>query len=277
MSESMPLLKRNVNSLKKKEPVRVKTKTNVKLSVEEIKRKAELRKRNIERQKRLIKNIKILNLFSSRLRFQQFNSYSRILAREILITEAFVNRLRKKTNRPIVVIGNGGTGKPYTWSIEKKSGMYIKDINYPSTKSNLNPEIILKLKKIITDTQHKLKKPLFVFVDASRKDRMPAALTGYTHEDYTQPNESISQILPKNKVKIIGYDWSMKDGRNNLPKSPEIDFKKTDYILFNPVGKGKEPDKFSALHDNFKISKNNSFKELTLKRVELLKLQWFGE
>ena len=136
----MALLKKLISSFKKKETKIIEPNLGITKVKEEIKTAIELRKQNIDRQKRLINEIK------QTIERHNFNKkyleYSKILAREILITETVINRLKKETKRPIVVIGNGGTGKPYTWSIKKGKNIYIREINFPSTRNKYTPKLL---------------------------------------------------------------------------------------------------------------------------------------
>jgi hypothetical protein len=273
----MPLLKTLISSFKRKEAATVKPKINVKFSEEELKKREEIRQKNIE--KRKILSLEIEKLESKVLFGNILIQYSKKLAREILITETFINRLKRETGRPIVVIGTKSTGIPYTWGIREGKGIYLTSLKYPSCKHHFESTQKKILQKVIRIYKKKLNNPLFVLIDSSRGSKMPSSFTGCNVEHVCSitKKDAIAQVLKKEEPKLIGYDWSMKDGRRYLPKKEEVDFNKTNVILFNPVGKAKSLEDFSAYHDDTTLITNKYFKNVTLKRAELLKLQLFGD
>ena len=254
---------------KSKEP-KVKTKLVVEKINIQLKNKS-----NFEKQKKIISTIIALEKKITGYNRESMVKYSKILAREILITETFINRLRKESKRPIVVVGIERTGVPYTWSVKEKEGVYLSSLKYSSCKHNLKNEQIKNLNNFIKKKKENLKDPLFFFIDSSTRSKMPSSFTGCNigHSCSISSKDAIKSVLKKENPKFIGYDWSLKNKQERLPK--EINLRNVNTILFNPVGIGKNPIKYSAFHDDINLS--HDFKRLTEKRVELLKLQWFGE
>jgi hypothetical protein len=231
-------------------------------------------------QKSVKKNIQALKKPQPKVK----EAYSKILAREILITETFVNRLKKSTDRPIVVIGNGGTGKPYTWTIKKQPGIYVKNINYPSSGFNRERIIDAKVKlnllmeNIKKNIEQKTnKKPIIVFVDASREPRMTSAFVGHKDIGFLEKKDSLLSFFENNKKNVakVGYDWSLKNGTKYLPKAEN--FKNTDVILLNPIREANKTKNFSAYHDDKPGFKNKTFKKYVTKRTDILKYNLFKD
>lgn len=272
------------------------------------KEKAILKKRKLEILKE-IENLKVyygINLHDYNL--SNLINYSTILAREILITESFINRIKRESKRPVVVIGNGGTGEPYVWSIKSNKDLFvINGINYPSVYGsegylkNRRVEAIEKIKKMFN--KYDSKKPIYIFVDSSTSARMPSAFLGfdqYRNNGTYMPFEySLYSILENfgKETSAVGYNWSSNSAKiilrdyynrnlldklqfnDRLPKN-NINLKNTDVILFNPVGKGKDPEKYSALHDDtFGYSKyrSNKFRNYVLDKVLMLKKNLFSD
>jgi len=213
------------------------------------------------------------------------STYSKILAREILITETFINRISRETKRPVIVIGNGGTGKPYTWSIKNdpKRNIFIENFNFPSSgyKKERIEDTQNKLTKLIENTTKKIfirtkQKPIFVFVDASRQNRMPASFTGIDNPNgFVKVKDAIHNLFENKKTTLIGYDWSMHDNTKYLPKNKEIST--SDIILFNPVREREQTIRYSAYHDNRGEYQSRPYKNYVLKRVDILKHNLFKD
>ncbi len=211
------------------------------------------------REKKIIGQAEIKKLYLELLEnrgFLQHYTNLKFLAREAVITEMFVNRLRRQTSRPIVVLGISRTGVPYTWSIKPTRGLVVDKLYYPS--SYIEEKLVDVQKKVLA----KLKKyrrirPLFVFVDASSSQRMPSSFVGSNYYHFINEKQSLNTLLKANgyKTKVIGYDWSMKDSSKYLPK--DIALEKLNAILFNP-SKRSQPREFlgekkeysSAPHDD---------------------------
>ena len=126
----------------------------------------------------------------------------------------------------------------------------------------------------------KLNNPLFVFIDTSKGARMPSAFVGLPgYNSHVQPKESMYKLLSKNnKVKLVGYDWSLQNKQKYLPTSKEVNFNKLDVILFNPVGRADKEIEFPAFHDDRpSITDNLELKKIILKRKKLLELKLFAK
>ena len=273
------------NIFRKKRSLVIKTKTNnIQLSAKEFKRKENIKKQELDKIKlEILMEKKKLMLFHNESMVKRLSTYCSFLAQEILITETFVSRIKKETNRDIVIIGNGGTGKAYTWSIKKDDKLHIEHFNYPSTRSHLTSDTFNNFKNNIIN-KYKSKNPIYIIVDASKSNRMPSSLVGFNKDNrYTQTKESLNAKLTKIKLKtaIVGYDWSMKNGLKYLPHLNEINNGKVDVILFNPL---KDRGSFTinnnnwigAYHDDYDVMKNN-FKELTLLYRNMYKHKYINE
>jgi hypothetical protein len=249
-----------------------------------IKTKKNILEINQKKREELSKNIKTIKE-TLKYRFtKKAIDYTHILAREILITETFINRLIKETGRPVVVIGNGGTGKPYTWSIKEKKGLIVKNFNYPSSNIgylNIN-KIKSILQKMVEKTNKKYKnnnkKPLFVFIDASKEPRMPASFLGNNKDSGSISNKhSLIKLFEDEKAVLVGYDWSLNNNQTKLPKVNQ-EIKDSNVILFNPVGISERSREYSAFHDDkTHLLTDSNFKKLTLTIVDLLKMRLFKD
>ena len=155
-------------------------------------------------------------------------------------------------------------------TIIKKPNKQVKivPLEYPSNRDYFNPTHIQKLNKI----QEEYKGSLFVFVDSSRSERMPAALGGaYLDEDYTSNKDSILGQLEKNnkKIKIATYQYAKtgidrdfkkyinKTNRNFLPKYTPIELKDIDAILLNPSIERKKLLQYTAPNQNWNPDYSN--------------------
>ncbi len=227
---------------------------------------------------------KIMPIYRYYLRLAHPLPKLKYLAKEVLITELFVNRLRRQTTRPIVVIGIERTGVPYTWSITPDNKrVFLDSLVYSSTK--IHTTVFAQktnLLRKIGEYRKELRDPLFVFVDASSSARMPSSFVGSPELNgpYKLRKDCMETVLNQNnlKTKVVGYDWSMKDSSKYLPK--DIALEKLNAILFNPSKERKIKYKFegekieysSAIHDD-KCSLMDSleFKETVLDIVKYYK------
>ncbi|MFA5745898.1 MAG: hypothetical protein WCX82_01775 [archaeon] len=227
--------------------------------------------------------------YKYKLHFSDFE-FMNSFRKEILITEFFVNRISKLTKRPIVVVGIASTGVPYTWSIKPDGKKVIVDkFKYPSS----NPDrrygevgdgtktriIVNTFMKFINNYKQEYKDPVFIFVDASDSKKMPASFVGYSSaarsDDWTYMQYPIRRVLSDSNInsKLIGYDWSMRDGTKQLPSTLKLDGEnKIDAILFNP-SKGRQKE--SAYPNNNDVIKNPAFRDLILAMVDNYKKHRF--
>ncbi len=232
-----------------------------------------------EKQRRIMEDRKILKLIDEKLYGRRYNPGDlRFLAQENLITEFFISRLRKQTKRPIVVVALEDTGMPYVWSLMEKQNLekqniYVKKIRWSSTGQNYCYPNIKTQKALLNNILNiKLRNPLFVFVDSSKRRKMPASFIGlpYGHASYKSITQSLASLLEKKSknVEIIGSKYSTqtpystvfklneskkwhkmlgksKSKEENIPKSvkkikvsekmPKIEnVDNLDCILFNP-------------------------------------------
>lgn len=206
------------------------------------------------------------------------------LAREALITELFVNRLRKITNRPIVVVGIKNTGKPYTFSLQaqkttlERKNIFVDAIKYPSTNGS-HPEAIKELQKISTRA-FAGKSPILVFVDTSKDPRMPGS--------FVKKGDSLQIILENMGFRVFfeGYNWSKNDHSTKLSKASYakpgelkpfhmIADESKIAILLNPsrerlVGRMYKGDEYvwqAAFHDDRPIARSKPFRDLIVQET----------
>ena len=217
--------------------------------------------------------------------FKHFQIISaKFLAKEVYITEAFINRLSKQTSRKIIIIPLENTGLIYPISIKENNKIKLLPLRYSSTAGHTNKEKI-ELEKIIV----KNKSNLLVFIDASKQNIMPSALVGSRKDKrHTKPRDSINGILKSKGLRtaIANYDWARGGNGTKgdyLPKYTKEQLNKTDAILFNP---SKKVDKYlstyeegwtdikkweAAPHDDDYLLRTKEYKDIVLHFVNQMK------
>lgn len=201
------------------------------------------------------------------------------LARDVLITEFFINRIARQTKRPIVVLTIGNTGKPYAFSLKETSKIHLDSLDYPSSEKNSKEMMNIKKNLISKLEKYKKLNPVFIFLDASHYRRMPSSFVGFK-ETYTNPQQSLSHALKQQNMNtlLVGYDLSLENGEQKLPKNLILSGKRgVDAILFNPckdrISQYSEdlqrtPYKPAFHDDRLSLQQNPIFKELILFLVD---------
>jgi len=197
-------------------------------------------------------------------------NYSFFLAKEILITETFVNRIQRESKKDVVVVGVKRTGVPYTWSIRPSEHIKLEPLKYPSydypIRMNSYKERVKEMMAKYDDT-----KTIFIFVDASQSPRMPSSFIGnHMGINFT---DSINYLLKSKNPKLVGYDRTMQDGTTKLPHYKDIN---SNVILFNPTNDRdtllyKGQDYVAARHDDNPSLMSERYKRFVINQVNKFK------
>jgi len=249
--------------------------------------------KNIELIKKIPRRTNPILLSKSRKFTKKEIINAKFRAKELIITNAFVNRISKKSKRPIVVVGVKNTGTLYTAGIKTQKNIYLEQLYYPSSSVYIDVSKGKEnLKKLIE--KYKKQNPIFIFIDSSTSKKMPASLIGDTNITHTSFEESILGLLKKQKMnlKITGYNWSfgklpfleetiLKNFTEKKRKVQERDFlpnyttkelQDVNAILFNPSKESTKQIEYkktkgtwsSAHHDDSSLLQSQEYTKLVL-------------